>query len=143
GTPYARGAAPNYADGIARMVGGPAARYVSNRIFNDVGQNLFSENGVSQWGWAWGQFLDHDFGLRDETPAEKAPIAFDRRDPLEQFTSDLPIDFARTPAASGTGVSTPRQQLNTISSYIDASNVYGTTVARLDWLRNGADLLLT
>ena len=58
------------------MVGGPPTRYVSNRIFNDVGQNLFSENDVSQWGWAWGQFIDHDFGLRDETPAESAPIAF-------------------------------------------------------------------
>src|SRR5436305_1613085 len=47
-TQYVRVAAPNYADGIAAMVAGPAARYASNRIFNDVGQNLFSENGVSQ-----------------------------------------------------------------------------------------------
>ena len=143
GTPYLRLADANYADGISRMVAGPAPRYVSNRIFNDVGQNLFSENGVTQWGWAWGQFLDHDFGLRDETPAERAPVAFDRHDPLEQFKSDLPIDFARTPAARGTGVTTPREHLNTISSYIDASNVYGVTQTRLDWLRNGSSLLLT
>jgi hypothetical protein len=143
GTPYLRVAKPNYADGVGSMVGGPSPREVSNRIFNDLGQNLFSENGVSQWGWAWGQFLDHDFGLRNETPAERAPLAFDRHDPLEQFTSDLPIDFARTPAARGTGVTAPRQQINTISSYIDASNVYGVTKARLHWLRNGAALLLT
>ena len=44
---YVRVAAPNYKDGIAAMVAGPPARYASNRIFNDVGQNLFSENGVS------------------------------------------------------------------------------------------------
>jgi len=143
GTPYLRVAKPSYADGIGSMVAGPLPRYVSNRIFNDVGQNLFSENGVSQWGWAWGQFLDHDFGLRDETPAERAPIAFDRHDPLEGFRSDLPIDFARTPAARGTGVTSARQQINTISSYIDASNVYGTTNSRLEWLRDGSSLLLT
>jgi hypothetical protein len=143
GTEYLRVAQPSYADGVGSMVGGPSPRRVSNRIFNDVGQNLFSENGVSQWGWAWGQFLDHDFGLRNETPAERAPIVFDRHDPLEQFKSDLPIDFARTPAARGTGVTVPRQQVNTISSYIDASNVYGVTNARLKWLRNGAGLLLT
>jgi hypothetical protein len=143
GTQYVRVAPPNYADGVGSMVGGPSPRKVSNRIFNDVGQNLFSENGVSQWGWAWGQFLDHDFGLRDETPAERASIAFDRHDPLEQFASDLPIDFARTPAAPGTGVRQSRQQINTISSYIDASNVYGVTKARLNWLRAGARLLLT
>ena len=138
GTLYLRVAAPNYADGIAKTVAGPPTRYVSNRIFNDVGQNLFSENDVSQWGWAWGQFMDHDFGLRDETPAESTPIAFDSHDPLESFTNDFgAIDFARTPAAPGTGVSSPRQQINTVSSYIDGSNVYGVTDTRLDWLRDG------
>jgi hypothetical protein len=144
GTPYLRVAAPNYADGLASMVGGPSPRYVSNRIFNDLGQNLFSENDVSQWGWAWGQFLDHDFGLRDERPAESAPIPFDKADRLEQFRNDVGvIDFARTPAAPGTGVVSPREQQNTVSSYIDASNVYGVDTTRLEWLRTGARLLLT
>ena len=144
GMPYVRIAAPNYADGFGSMVGGPSPRYVSNRIFNDLGQNLFSENDVSQWGWAWGQFVDHDFGLRVETPAESAPIPFDATDRLEQFRNDIGvIDFARTPAAPGTGVVSPREQLNTVSSYIDASNVYGVDPARLAWLRAGPRLLLT
>jgi hypothetical protein len=107
-------------------------------VFNDVGQNIFSETGVTQWGWAWGQFLDHDFGLRDERPAENAPIGFASSDPLEAFTNDLgAIGFARTPAAPGTGVTTPRQQINTLSSFIDASNVYGVDPQRLEWLRVG------
>ena len=144
GMPYLRVAAPNYADGLGRMVGGPSPRYVSNRIFNDLGQNLFSENDISQWGWAWGQFLDHDVGLRDERPAESAPMPFDKADRLEQFRNDLGvIDFARTPAAPGTGVVSPREQLNTVSSYVDASNVYGVDETRLEWLRTGARLLLT
>jgi peroxidase len=137
-TRYLRIAPANYADGVSQMADGPATRYLSNRVFNDVGQNLFSENGVSQWGWAWGQFMDHDFGLRDETAAEHAPIAFTDADPLERFTNDLGVvDFSRTPAAPGTGSSSPRQQLNTNSSYIDGSVVYGDTPARLDWLRQG------
>jgi hypothetical protein len=138
GMPYARIAPANYADGIGSMVSGPSSRYVSNRIFNDVGQNIFSENRVSQWGWLWAQFLDHTFGLRDETPAERAPIPFAGRDPLERFRDDVgAIDFARTPAASGTGTTAPRQQTNTVSSYIDAFAVYGGTNARLEWLRDG------
>jgi hypothetical protein len=144
GMPYLRVSAPNYADGVGAMTGGPPVRYVSNRIFNDVGQNLFSENGISQWGWAWGQFLDHDLGLRDETPGEQAAIGFDPLDPLEAFTNDFgAIGFARTPAAPGSGAATPRQQINTISAYLDASNVYGVTSSRLIWLRDGPRLLLT
>jgi hypothetical protein len=139
-TQYLRVTDPNYADGVSQPVSGPSARYISNRIFNDEGQNLFSENGVTQWGWTWGQFLDHTFGVRDETPAENLPIPFDKHDPLEEFQNDVgSIDFARTPAAPGTGTSkhNPRQQINTVSSYIDAFSVYGGTNARLEWLRTG------
>jgi hypothetical protein len=138
GTQYARVAAPNYADGIGQMQAGPSPRYISNRVFNDLGQNLFSENDVSQWGWAWGQFVDHDIGLRDETPAEDASMPFDKHDKLEAFTNDLgTLAFSRSPAAPNTGRTTPRQQINTLSSVIDASNVYGVTPSRLDWLRTG------
>jgi hypothetical protein len=154
GTLYLRMAPTNYSDGISKMAAGPSMRYVSNRVFNDVGQNIFSKNGVTQWGWVWGQFIDHDVGLRDERPAENAAIGFDTADPLEEFANDLgAIGFSRTPAATGTGVSTPRQQVNTLSSFIDASNVYGVDSTRLEWLRvgpvdgdmsnNGARLLLT
>src|SRR5262249_54936291 len=103
--------------------------------------NLFSENNVSQWGWAWGQFIDHDIGLRDETPAEEADMPYDKHDKLESFSNDVgSIAFARTPAAPGTGTSknSPRQQINTLSSFIDGSQVYGVTNARLDWLREGS-----
>jgi hypothetical protein len=139
GTQYSRVAPANYADGVAQMVAGPSPRYVSNRVFNDIGQNIFSENNISQWGWVWGQFIDHDVGLRDEAPAEHVPMPFDQGDPLEQFQNDFGVlDFFRTPAAQGTGIVTPRQQINTISSYIDASQVYGVTNSRLDWLRAGS-----
>src|SRR3954465_9102391 len=54
-TLYLRVAPTYYADGVSSMATGPSVRYVSDRIFNDVGQNIFSENGVTQWGWLWGQ----------------------------------------------------------------------------------------
>ena len=135
-TPYPRVTAANYADGRATPVSGPPVRYVSNRVFNDTSQNLFSENGVTQWGAAWGQFLDHTFGLRMEEGGEDQPIAFDRADPLEAFRNDFgSIAFMRTPPFSGTGVTSPRQQENVVGGYIDASTVYGDTAARLRWLR--------
>jgi hypothetical protein len=152
-TQYLRVANANYADGVGSQVNGPSARYVSNRIFNDTNQNLFSENGVSQWGFVWGQFLDHTFGLRQEAGGENAPIGFSSTDPLESFRNDFGvIPFLRTPAAPGTGVTSTRQQLNTVSGYVDASAVYGDTQSRLEWMlagpfdgrmsNSGPDLLL-
>src|SRR4051794_10456852 len=107
GVQYLRVAPANYADGFKTPVAGPATRYVSNRIFNDVAQNLFSERNVTQWGFVWGQFMDHTFGLRVENGGESAPIAFQDKlhDPIEEFTNAFGrIDFSRTPAAPGTGV---------------------------------------
>src|SRR5215831_5949594 len=97
GTRFGRVASANYADGVGQMVSGPSPRYISNRIFNDVGQNLFSENDISQWGWAWGQFIDHDIDLRNETPAENADMPYDKHDPLEAFSNRAgSIAFSRT-----------------------------------------------
>jgi hypothetical protein len=137
GTPYSRVARARYADGQSQPVSGPDPRYVSNRVFNDTNQNLFSERGVSQWVFTWGQFLDHTFGLRDGE-GEAQDLAFDPNDPLEAFTNTLGyMPFTRSAAAPGTGVRRPREQINTVSSYIDAWAVYGGTEERLEWLREG------
>jgi len=138
GTKYLRIGPSRYADGRSQMVSGPAPRSVSNRIFNDTNVNVFSERGVTQWGAAWGQFIDHNVGLRDEN-GTVANIPFNASDPLESFTNTMGvIPFTRSAAAPGTGVSNARQHINTESAFIDAEAVYGKTDVRLDWLRNGS-----
>ena len=138
GTIYPRLAPARYADGKGTPVSGPNVRSISNRIFQDIGQNIFSEHRVTQWGWTWGQFLDHTFGLV-QGGNEVANIPFNASDPMEKFTDTLgSIPFTRSAPAPGTGVTGPRQQVNTVSSYIDAWSVYGGTNSRLEWLRNGS-----
>src|SRR5207302_599068 len=76
GTQYGRVAPPYYANGIGSLVyqsnAKLAPRFISNRIFNNIDTNtntdvtLFSEQEVSQFGWLWGQFVDHTIVLRDE-----------------------------------------------------------------------------
>jgi len=106
GLPYLRVAPANYRDGTSTRQGGPNTRFVSNRIFNDVGQNVFSERSVTQWGWTWGQFLDHTFGLA-QGGGETANTPFNSHDPMESFRDDLGvIPFTRDLAAPGTGTST-------------------------------------
>ncbi|NND76441.1 MAG: peroxidase [Ilumatobacter sp.] len=137
GTIYPRIADANYADGVGELVDGPGERYISNRIFNDGNQNIFSENQLTHWSFVWGQFIDHTIALR-ESGEEDLVIAYDADDPLEEFTNDLgAIATTRSLVADGTGVDTPRGQINTVSSYIDAFAVYGGSDERLDWLREG------
>jgi peroxidase len=139
GTIYPRLAPARYADGRSTPVDGPNVRTVSNRVFQDLGQNIFSEHRVTQWGWTWGQFLDHTFGLV-QGGDEAANIPFNANDPLEKFTDTLGfIPFTRSAPAPGTGVTGPRQQINTVNSYISGWPVYGGTNSRLEWLRNGPD----
>ncbi|MGI5181996.1 peroxidase family protein [Dactylosporangium sp. CA-152071] len=139
GQPYSRVAPARYADGRSAMVQGPDVRWVSNRVFNDTNQNIFSDRRVSQWGFVWGQFVDHTIGLREEGTAEKADIAFSAADPLESFTNTLgSIPFTRSrPAPRPAPGGGPRQQTNLVSSYVDAWAVYGGTRERLEWLREG------
>jgi hypothetical protein len=140
GSEYRRLVPARYSDGIGTMMPGPNARSISNRVFNSLGVDLFSERNVSQWSWVWGQFLDHNFGLA-ATGSEQAPIPFEQSDPLEGFSETLgSIPFTRDAVVRGTGqsVSDPRQQRNTVSSYIDGWAIYGGTRNRDDWLRTGA-----
>ncbi len=141
GSRYVRLAPPNYADGISQPVTGPNPRYVSNRIFNSLGVDLFSPRNVSQWVWAWGQFLDHNMELA-QGGSEEMPISVNQNDPLESFSDTLGmIPFVRDQQAPGSGTSTenPRQQINTVPSYIDGYALYGGTQSRLEWLREGPD----
>ncbi|MEA2215203.1 MAG: peroxidase [Solirubrobacteraceae bacterium] len=141
GQPYARILPPRYADGAGAMEAGPNPRYVSNRVFNATGLDLFSERNVSQWGWVWGQFLDHTFG-RAEPGREDASIPFAASDPLEGFENTLEtIPAARDAVVpgTGTGAGNPRLQRNTVNSYIDGWALYGGSAERLEWMRTGPD----
>ncbi len=152
-TVYRRIAPAYYSDGIGTMAHGPNLRYISNRVFADGAQNIFSENGVTQWAYNWAQFIDHSIGLK-ESGKEEVSLIFDEQEPLEKFSnSSQSLKINRSAIANGSGVYHPRDQLNTVSSFIDAWAVYGGSEERLEWLReglfdgdlgnNGAHLLLT
>jgi len=129
----------HYADGLSSPAGParPSPRAISNAIFAQDG-SLPNAHGLSDVVWAWGQFLDHDLGLTEGVGAP-LPIAVPAGDaffdPLGTGTQVIP--FRRSIFDPTTGTTSPRQQVNEITAYIDASNVYGSTPERASWLRAG------
>jgi len=131
---------PDYSDGISEMSGPgrPSPREISNVVLSQESP-VVNELGATDYLWQWGQFLDHDIDLTDGTdPAENENIVVPTGDMYfdPESTGTAVIDFNRSiyDHNSGTGVN-PRQQLNEITAWIDASNIYGSDADRASALR--------
>lgn len=138
-----RAVEPDYGDGISTLAGStrPSPREISNEIFSQS-ESKPNEKGFSDFLWIWGQFLDHDITLSKESEeeGEEAPIPVPADDAMFDPTGSgtVTIDFTRSEydPTTGQAVGNPRQQLNDITPYIDASNVYGSDPVRQAALRD-------
>lgn len=112
----------------------PSARAISNACVAQTA-NIESAANLSSFVFTWGQFIDHDIDLTPEAHDENEPVLLPTDEPL--FSSEIP--FFRSDIHDGTGVNNHRQQTNLITSWIDASNVYGSDENRASWLRTFQD----
>ena len=150
-TPFRRLILPQYEDGISQLRGtmqsqengifmgpfappNPSARLVSLNVVQDRPE---TEEDISHLVMQWGQFVDHDLDLSPEfaldcngctSDAICVPIQVPGNDP--SFSSDRCLRFARTiPTCDSSPPSslTPREQLNELTSFIDGSQIYGSS----------------
>ena len=133
-----------YADLVAEPAGlnRPNPRRISNYLFEQKGL-IDDPRGLSDYAWVFGQFIDHDIVLIEDEPTELMPIpvpAFDAHfDPMGVGDVMIPMKRSAYDLRTGTGPENPRQNNNTISAWIDASNVYGSDAYRASWLRTFQD----
>ncbi|XP_011499674.1 PREDICTED: peroxidasin [Ceratosolen solmsi marchali] len=123
----------------------PAARLISTSIIGT--EDVSPDSSITHMVMQWGQWIDHDFD--HALPAVSSESwgginckkSCDNRAPC--FPMEVPpndpriknrrcIDFLRTSAVCGSGMTsillgklTPREQINQLTSYLDASQVYG------------------
>ena len=131
-----------YGDGISTPSGAdrPSARLVSNLLSASPEGGITNDRDFTAFVYAWGQFLDHDLGLTDTaTPRERLPIAVPAGDPSfdPTGTGTKTISMSRSAydPATGTATSNPRQQTNSLTAFIDGSQVYGSDATRAAALR--------
>ena len=141
GVDLLRTAPADYADGISEMAGvdRPSAREISNEMSAQDG-DLLNDRDLSAMIYAWGQFIDHDLDLTTNgTPYDSVPVTVATGDLYFDPTGagGATIAFGRSnyDPATGTSVDNPRQQINSITAFLDGSAVYGSDAARALALR--------
>ena len=168
-SPFARLLPAEYEDsisqprGYAQIISGnafegpwPSPRYVSWKLVKDLRHE--PSDPMSHMFMSWGQFIDHDLDLAPIFPEEDVecdcnitskctPIVVKTEDPV--FGDNTPhmgecIPFTRSiPACSTNGKNIIRRnQINQLTSFIDASNVYGSDNELAERLRLGIGGLL-
>ncbi|XP_076623399.1 peroxidasin [Colletes latitarsis] len=123
----------------------PAARLISTTLVTT--HNITPDERITHMVMQWGQFLDHDLdhslpsvsreswdGIDCKKSCDNAAPCFPMEVPPgdPRISNRRCIDFIRTSAVCGSGMTsvlwgsfTPREQLNQLTSYLDASQVYG------------------
>ncbi|EDL15836.1 eosinophil peroxidase [Mus musculus] len=136
----------------------PLVRDVSNQIVRFPSKKLTSDRGRALMFMQWGQFIDHDLDFSPESPARVAfsmgvdcektcaqlppcfPIKIPRNDPRIKNQRDC-IPFFRSAPACPQNRNKVRNQINALTSFVDASMVYGSEVTLALRLRNRTNFL--
>lgn len=139
GCPFSRFAQDQYTDkkdGEMPLEHLPNPRTVSNEIFNQKAEVLNDRN-LSDIVWQWGQLLDHDMTLFEDSKEEPMPIEVPAGDEIFDKNSqgNVALTFFRSISRIGKRTET-RTPVNINTSYIDASTVYGSDETRARVLRD-------
>lgn len=131
----------SFSDGISAVSGTNRKnpRYISNKMF---AQNtpIFDGHNLSDFVWAFGQFIDHDIVLVENDPTQTLRIGIPEDDSVFDPSSPGILMF-RSVGVKGTGTSpsNPRKYFNAVTAFIDGSGVYGSDANRARWLRTFKD----
>jgi peroxidase len=141
GTTLLRKAGVGYEDRIEAPGGTnrSSTRLISNILAAQGDEIILNSAGVSDFLWQWGQFIDHDLDLTPgaypakpmDIPVPTGDLYFD-----PYYEGDKYIGMDRSIHDGGSTRRFPRQQLNMITAFIDASNIYGSDQERADVLRS-------
>ncbi|XP_050717062.1 peroxidase-like isoform X2 [Eriocheir sinensis] len=168
--PFARFLPPDYSDGIEALRqsvnGGPLPnpRQISDTVHRALNRPSYQ---ITMMVMQWGQFLDHDLTAtaqtrgfnhsvplccndHDGTPLPEdfrhpdcLPIVIPSTDPFYSQWNHTCMEFVRSsPAPRPNCALGPRDQINQVTSFLDASNVYGSDDQEMATLRLWEDGML-
>lgn len=135
GTDFVRFTHAHFADGVSIPETGPNARMISNVVVGQGDAHAENPQGLSGFMYAWGQFIDHDLDLNRSDGKNHIDILVPAGDQNFVPGSFLPMTRGVVDPATGAGTGVPAAAVNSITSWIDGSQVYGSSKAVADSLR--------
>jgi peroxidase len=139
GVDLLRTAPAAYGNGISTPAGAnrQSARAISNIVADQGNQDIVNNRLMSAMVYAWGQFIDHDLDLTPTGGTEEFDIPVPTGDPYfdPNSTGTQVIPTTRSVFDPNTGTTTPRQQVNTITAWLDGSMIYGSNAYTAGALR--------
>lgn len=139
GSELMRTVAAEYADGVSAPAGAdrPSAREISNALADSGGADVISDRFLSAFIYAWGQFIDHDLDLTPSGGREYFPVSVPTGDPSfdPAGTGTKSIPLVRSAFDPDTGTDSARQQINSVTAWLDGSMIYGSDAATARALR--------
>lgn len=129
GSELVRLAPVRYQDGLGIPVQGPNPREISNLMMSQKGLES-NAMGLSAAVWVFGQFIHSDLAFVPDNVNEPYPIVTPSGDPLGPS-----INYYRSTYSDASGKNSPRKFINTVSSFLDGSVLYGSDVSTAKWLR--------
>jgi peroxidase len=130
-----------YADGVSAPAGStrPNPRAISNAVVAE-NEEALSARHLSAFVYVFGQFIDHDLSLTEPgTPRDRFPVPVPAGDPFFDpagtGTQTIGLSRSQFDPATGTAPGNPRQQVNQLTAFLDASAIYGSDAVRAAALR--------
>jgi peroxidase len=140
-TDFARVGPAHFSDGFNAMTPGPNPRDISNIVVaqagtGEDGPHLIDDNGIALSGmmYAWGQFVDHDLDLEKGGTTTDISITVPAGDGFLPPGSTIPLTRVAIDPATGVA-GHPATAINTITGWLDGSQVYGSDAATAASLR--------
>ena len=133
--PFGRLTPSVYSDGL-NDPSGPiniSPRFISNQIFEQKG-NILNKECISNMLWCWLQMIDHHLSLT-HTIDEKFPIKVPIDDRLFNPDNKVGVEISFSRSEFIKGITEPREQINSITGFMDASMIYGHDKKRNSYLR--------
>ncbi len=126
----------NYPKGSHYMVENTNPRLISNMLCNQD-ESIPDERGLSSLVFTFLQFIDHDITATAEGHHEYVPIDVPVGDTYFDpfYSGQVKIPFTRSAYMHLSKSS--REQINTITAWLDGSVIYGSDEERAKWLRSG------